>query len=213
MTPRSPSPKEKWESRYRADGFEPNREPVPFLVQAVGELKPGRALCLAAGAGRNAVYLAEKGWAVTAVDISPAGLGWCRRLAGERGVEIETVAADLLSFDFGLEEWDLVTNLYFHEPALFPSVRAALKSGGHFLFQTYAKAQAKFGWGPSNPGHLVEPQELRHAFSGWDLLHFCEAENEDESGRREAVVQLLARKALRPRRAVQVEGDGRNCSN
>lgn len=194
MEMQSQSPKEKWESRYTAEGFEPNRKPVPFLVRGTGKMKPGHALCLAAGAGRNAVYLAEKGWTVTAVDISPAGLAWCRRLAEERGVEVETVAADLLAFDAGVERWDLVTNLYFHEPALFPSVRTALKSGGHFLFQTYAKAQARFGWGPSNPGHLVEPQELRHAFSGWDLLDFGEAENEVEDGRREAVVQLLARK-------------------
>ena len=194
MTRQSPSPKEKWESRYRAEGFEPNRKPVPFLVRAARDLKPGRALCLAAGAGRNAVYLAEKGWDVTAVDISPAGLGWCRRLAGERGVEVETIAADLLSFDAGVGRWDLVTNFYFHEPALFPSSMAALKSGGHFLFQTYAKAQARLGWGPGNPGHLVEPGELQRAFAGWDLLHFAEAENEVESGRREAVVQLHARK-------------------
>ena len=194
MEMQSQSPKEKWESRYKAAGFEPNRQPVPFLVRGTGKMKPGHALCLAAGAGRNAVYLAETGWTVTAVDISPAGLAWCRRLAHERGVEVETIAADLLSFDSGVERWDLVTNLYFHEPALFPSVRAALKSGGHFLFQTYAKAQARLGWGPSNPGHLVDPQELRHAFTGWDLLHFAQAENEVESGRREAVVQLLARK-------------------
>ena len=194
MVLQSPSPKEKWESRYKAAGFEPNRQPVPFLVRAVGELKPRRALCLAAGAGRNAVFLAEQGWTVTAVDISPAGLAWCRRLAEERGVEVETIAADLLSFDAGVERWDLVTNLYFHEPALFPSVRAALKSGGHFLFQTYAKAQARLGWGPSNPGHLVDPEELWQSFADWDLLKFGEAENEVESGRREAVVELLARK-------------------
>ena len=194
MEMQSQSPKEKWESRYRAAGFEPNRQPVPFLVRAAGDLKPGCALVLAAGAGRNAVYLAEKGWTVTAVDISPAGLAWCRRLAGERGVEVQTIAADLLSFDAGVERWDLVTNLYFHEPALFPSVRAALRSGGHFLFQTYAKAQARLGWGPGNPAHLVDPEQLRDAFSGWVLLHFGEAENEVESGRREAVVQLLARK-------------------
>ena len=93
-----------------------------------------------------------------------------------------------------MERWDLATNLYFHEPALFPSVRTALKSGGHYLFQTYAKAQAKFGWGPSNPGHLVDPEALWRAFAGWELLHFAEVENEVENGRREAVVQLLARK-------------------
>lgn len=112
--------REKWESRYRAGDFEPNREPVPFLAAEASKLRPGRALCLAAGAGRNAVFLAELGFAVTAVDIAPAGLAWCRRLAAERGVEVETIAADVLSFDAGVESWDLVTNLYFTSLRSFP---------------------------------------------------------------------------------------------
>ncbi len=186
--------REKWESRYRAGDFEPNREPVPFLAAEARKLKPGRALCLAAGAGRNAVYLAELGFAVTAVDIAPTGLAWCRRLAAERGVEVETIAADVLAFDAGVERWDLVSNLYFHEPAIFPGVRSALRSGGHFLFQTYARAQAGFGWGPRNPDHLADPRELRLAFAGWDVLRSAERVNRLEDGRQEAVVQLLARK-------------------
>ena len=188
------SPREKWESRYRAGDFEPNREPVPFLAAEARRLEPGRALCLAAGAGRNAVFLAKLGFAVTAVDIAPAGLEWCRRLAAERGVEVETIAADVLSFDAGVESWDLVTNLYFHEPAVFPRARSALRSGGHFLFQTYARVQARFGWGPTNPDHLADPQELRRAFAGWELLRFAEKVNKLEDGRQEAVVQLMARK-------------------
>ena len=151
-------------------------------------------MCLAAGAGRNAVFLAQLGFEVTAVDIAPAAMAWCRRLAAERRVEVETIASDVLSFDAGVESWDLVTNLYFHEPALFPRVRSALKSGGHFLFQTYARAQAGFGWGPGNPDHLADPQELRLAFAGWQLLRFAERVTKLEDGRREAVVQLLARK-------------------
>ena len=188
------SPREKWESRYRAADYEPNREPVPFLAAEASKLVPGRALCLAAGAGRNAVFLAELGFAVTAVDISPAGLTWCRRLAAERGVEVETVAADVLTFDAGADSWDLVTNLYFHEPAIFSRVRSALRSGGHFLFQTYARAQAGFGWGPGNPDHLADPRELRQAFAGWEVLRFAEKVNKLDDGRQEAVVQLLARK-------------------
>ena len=188
------SPKEKWESRYRAGDFEPNREPAPFLAQEASRLAGGRALCLAAGAGRNAVFLAELGFAVTAVDIAPTGLAWCRRLAAERRVEVETIAADVLSFDAGVQSWDLVTNLYFHEPAVFPRVRSALRSGGHFLFQTYARAQAKLGWGPSNLAHLADPRELRRAFDGWDVLRFDEKVTRLEDGRQEAAVQLLARK-------------------
>lgn len=188
------SPREKWESRYRSGDYEPNREPVPFLAAEASALEPGRALCLAAGAGRNAVFLAQLGFAVTAVDIAPTGLAWCRRLAAEGGVEVETVTADVLSFDAGVESWDLVTNLYFHEPAVFPCVRSALRRGGHFLFQTYARAQAEFGWGPTNPDHLADPRELRRAFADWQLLRFGERVHKFEDGRQEAVVQLLARK-------------------
>ena len=187
-------PKGKWDARYGAADYEPNTTPVPFLASCALELEAGKALCLAAGAGRNAVFLAEHGFAVTAVDISARGLEWCRRLAEQRNVEVETVEADALSFDAATEQWDLVTNLYFHEPELFGPMQKAVKSGGHYLFQTYTRAQLQLGWGPSNPDHLVEPAQLRQTFSEWHLISFAEVENAVENGRREAVVQMLARK-------------------
>ena len=87
----SEAAREKWDARYGADGYEPNEEPVPFLRERVGDLGSGSALCLAAGTGRNAVFLAERGFAVTAVDISPRGLAWACALAQRRGVEIDIV--------------------------------------------------------------------------------------------------------------------------
>lgn len=194
MAQQTVNPKKKWEARYQADGYEPMQEPVAFLVDIVDRLTPGPALCLAAGAGRNAVYLAECGFEVTAVDISPAGLNWCRKLARRREVSVETVAADLLSFDFGVACWELVTDFYYHNLRLFPAIKQAVRPGGHFLFQTYTTAQTAHGWGPSDPDHLVEPAELQSTFVDWETDYFRELDHVVQDGKRESVVQFLTRK-------------------
>ncbi|MGY8827385.1 MAG: class I SAM-dependent methyltransferase [Candidatus Latescibacterota bacterium] len=81
------SARRKWQARYSSADYEPHTEAEPLLREGAAQWKKGEALCLAAGAGRNAVFLAECGFAVTAVDISEHGLERCRQLANERGVE------------------------------------------------------------------------------------------------------------------------------
>jgi len=113
---------ERWDARYsRAESFVYGSEPVRFLVEQMPVLAraKGRALCLAAGEGRNAVYLAQQGFDVIAVDISAVGLEKCRGLAQQRGVEVETVVADLTTFDLGVEAYDLITDFYYYQPDLF----------------------------------------------------------------------------------------------
>ena len=112
MSKKDISPKDKWNVRYGADGYEPDETPVPFLTDVIGMVEPGQALCLAAGCGRNAVYLAQRGFDVTTVDISSRGLTWCRELAAERRVQVKTVEADLLGYDPGQAAFDLITNFY-----------------------------------------------------------------------------------------------------
>ena len=194
MTQQVISTREKWESRYCAPDYEPEREPVPFLVEAIGRLVPGKALCLAAGAGRNAIHLSESGFSVTAVDISPSGLAWCRRLAMESGLSLETIEADLTVFDFREDHWDLETNFYYYEPSVFPRIAISLKRGGHFLFQTYSKAQKNHKWGPKDPKHLVEPEQLWKFFSDWYQDCFAEVENTLKDGKKETVIQMLVQK-------------------
>lgn len=82
--------REKWQARYGAADYEADTEAETFLRERAVQWKKGEALCLAAGAGRNAVFLAECGFAVTAVDISAHGLAHCRRLARARGVEVQS---------------------------------------------------------------------------------------------------------------------------
>ena len=179
----------KWEARYGAEDYAPDQEPVLFLCEHVDTLPVGRALCLAAGTGRNAVFLAERGFAVTAVDISARGLAWCRALAERRGVEVTTVEADLLSWDFGEGEYDLVTDFYYYEQALFPAIGRALKPGGHFVFQTFSVDQALRSTGPRNRAFMVESHELLAAFAGWGIRYFEDAVVEDQ-----AVVRIVAQK-------------------
>lgn len=87
-----------WDERYDGADYVYGTEPNEFLVSQIGQLPPGRVLCLAEGEGRNAVFLAEHGFAVTAVDQSAVGLAKAERLAAQRGVHIETVVADLAEF-------------------------------------------------------------------------------------------------------------------
>ena len=95
---------ERWDTRYgKAESFVYGSEPVSFLKEQMPTLahRKGRALCLAVGEGRNALYLAQQGFEVVAVDISAVGLEKCRALAQRRGVEVETVTADLTTFTPG----------------------------------------------------------------------------------------------------------------
>ena len=194
MDKRTQASREAWEKRYKALDYQPNMKPVPFLVEMIQGLPPGQAICLAAGTGRNAIFLAQSGYQVTAIDISQAALHWCDEMSNKLGVEVKTLEADLLAFDFGNEIWDLATNLYFYEPAIFQGLKQAIRPGGHILFQTYSKAQKNFEKGPNNDAFLVHPKELEIEFRDWELLYFEEKEYTDEQNKKESVIQMLARK-------------------
>jgi SAM-dependent methyltransferase len=184
-----------WETRYGADDYQPEPAPTPFLVEATARLVPGAALCLAAGAGRNAVHLAAAGWQVTAADISSRGLQWCRRLAQDRGVDVVTVATDLRTWDLGRDRWDLITMVSYLDVGRFADIRRALLPGGHFLLHTFGRGQTELGWGPSSPDHLAQPDQVWAAFEGFDLVHFEDGVFPRPDGRREAVVRMLARRS------------------
>ena len=184
--------RQKWDQRYGDTDYEPSSEPSPFLTEATATLTPGTALCLAAGDGRNAVWLARASWSVTAVDISAKGLEWCQRYAREEGVTINTIEADLASFDLGHQQWDLITMIIFNDPALFPSVRQSLRPGGHFLFHTFSVGQRRQKWGPSNAAFLARRQDLEDGFGDWPWPRFGDDDYARSDGRIESSLRLLA---------------------
>ena len=129
--------REAWDTKYAGSDFLWKEEPNRFLVSELDGLPPGRALDLACGEGRNAVWLAQQGWSVTGVDFSQVGLAKAAQLAERRGVEVEWVAADLLEYR-PPAALDLVVVFYFQVPAderrlVLSRAAAALAPGGTVL--------------------------------------------------------------------------------
>jgi 2-polyprenyl-3-methyl-5-hydroxy-6-metoxy-1,4-benzoquinol methylase len=112
-------------------------DPSAFLVAMTKDLKPGRALDVAMGQGRNVLYLASKGWDVTGFDIAEEGLKAAQANAAKAGLAIKTVQAGWDDFDFGHEQWDLICFIYTDAPVMDPHfvarVRDGLKTGGLLL--------------------------------------------------------------------------------
>ena len=184
--------REKWEARYRAPDYLRGTQPVQLLEERLGQLPKGRALGLAAGAGRNEVFLAQHGYEVTAVDISPKGLSLCRDLARERGVEVATVAADLRIYDLGQGQWDLITNFYFYQPEVLPRIMPALRPGGIFVLQTFSIDQMDRHWKPRNPAYLVRPNVLLEIFRGYRVRFYEDGVVQGSyRDQEEAVVRLI----------------------
>jgi 2-polyprenyl-3-methyl-5-hydroxy-6-metoxy-1,4-benzoquinol methylase len=106
--------REAWDERYATEELIWKADPNRFLVEEADGLEPGRALDVACGEGRNAVWLASKGWPVTGVDFSHAGLAKVERLAPERGVEVTWVEADVVVWRPPPACFDLVIVMYLH---------------------------------------------------------------------------------------------------
>ena len=112
-------------------------DPSAFLVAMTKGLKPGKALDVAMGQGRNVLYLASKGWDVTGFDIADEGLKAAQASAARAGLTIKTVKAGWDDFDFGHGQWDLICFIYTDAPVMDPHfiarVREGLKTGGLLL--------------------------------------------------------------------------------
>lgn len=156
-----------WNERYRTGVRGTNTEPNPVVVAEVLGLAPGRALDLAAGVGRHAVWLAGRGWEVTAVDYAEVAIGKARDLAAARGVSITTVVADVTAYQPQPGAFDLVLICFLQVPAddrkaVVGHAAAALAPGGTLLMVAHDRSNHGTGWGgPSSPDVLATPGEVR----------------------------------------------------
>jgi SAM-dependent methyltransferase len=122
--------RERWNDTFR-DGHDFTTEPSAFLREVVRGKKPGAALDIAMGQGRNAVFLASQGWRVTGVDISDEGLRIAREAAAARKLSIDAINADATTWDYGADKWDLIALIYSGcDEKRVKSVRTSLKRGG-----------------------------------------------------------------------------------
>lgn len=178
----------RWNERYASGQFDlrPNAR-----LQALAHHLPraGRCLDLACGAGRNSLFLAERGLAVDAWDVSDAGLAvladeLARRAAAGQRLAVETRRVDLDQAPLPRAAYDLVVVTYFLMRERLADIGAAVRPGGLLFYDTYLDA------GPGarhRPAHKLQPGELGGAFAGWEQLHLQE---NPERG----MVTLLARK-------------------
>ena len=194
----------RWNERYGLDEYAFGEEPNEFLVEHAGAFPAGPILCLAEGEGRNAVFLAGRGHAVTGVDLSPVGLRKAAALAAKRGVEIETVVADLETYPIEPGAWSGIVSIFAHLPSairrgLHRRVVEGLAPGGVFLLEHYNPGQIGRGTGgPSDVDMLPTVAILREELDGLVFEHAEEPVREVVEGPYHtgiaSVVQVIARK-------------------
>ncbi len=174
-----------WDERY-ADRFAHyGTDPNDFLREVADRIPEGPVLCLAEGEGRNAVFLAERGHAVTAVDQSRVGLDNAAHLAAERGVALETVCADLADFDVGEARWAGIVSIWCHVPPdlrrrLHAACVRGLQPGGAFVLEAYTPRHLERPGrgGPPSAALLMSPDALREELAGLRLER-CEELDRD----------------------------------
>ena len=193
--------REDWNRRHGESGQLFGVDPNRFLVAEVDGLAPGRALDLACGAGRNAVWLAEQGWQVTGVDFSDVAIDNARRLAGDRGVAVEWLVADLGEWEPAANAFDLVVVLYLHLPAeergpIMRRAAAALAGGGTILVVGHHSANIAEGTGgPQDARVLFTAEDIAADLEGLDVEK-AERVLRPVEGERDAVDALV--RARRP---------------
>ena len=164
-----------WNRKHGEGGLLFGAEPNRFLVAEVGELPPGRALDLACGSGRNAVWLAARGWAVTGVDFSAVALEQANALAAKRGVEVEWLEGDLLEWEPPEDAYDLIVVLYLQVPAderrrILGRAAPAVAPGGTLLVVGHDLENLNRGYGgPKDARVLFTPDEVANELPGLEI--------------------------------------------
>ncbi len=195
-----------WDARYAASDLVWGADPNRFVeAELKGRAPQGRALDLACGEGRNAIWLAEQGWRVTAVDYSDVAIERGRKLAARRGVEVEWLCEDLATYAPEEGAFGLVLIGYLQLPgdamrAVLARAAAVLAPGGELFMIGHARRNLAEGYGgPSHPSVLWTPEEIRDALEalGLDVERCEEVERpvETPEGPRQAIDVLV--RALR----------------
>lgn len=168
--------RDDWDQRYAGKELTWSAGPSPLVATVLGDLASGRALDLAAGEGRHAIWLAGRGWQVTAVDFSRTGLSRARALAAARDLPVRWLEADVRTYQPEPDAFDLVLVAYLHLPsadgaAVWRRAAAALAPGGRLLVVGHDRANRTDGiGGPQDPDVLYTPEEVAAALPGLRIL-------------------------------------------
>jgi SAM-dependent methyltransferase len=192
----SAAERDKWDARYRDGAYGDRSHPTALLAEWLPRLPRGRALDVACGAGRNALFLAHHGYAVTALDISRTGIERGQRAAAERGLDVEWLCVDL---DDDLDRalpgggFDVIVWVRYVHRTLLPHLGARLAAGGTLVCEQHLSTDAPVA-GPTSPQFRLAPGELARSARHLRVVHSYEGPVVDPDGRSVALAQLIAEK-------------------
>jgi SAM-dependent methyltransferase len=197
-----PSRQQLWDERHAARDPIESPGPDPTLAAIVGGLAPGRALDLATGDGRNAIWLAAHGWTVTAVDFSSVALERARCAAASAGVEVDWVLADLHEWRAVPHSFDLVAVMFLHLPSgerrpVYAAAADAVAHEGRILVVGHDRSNLTDGvGGPQDPAVLFTAQEIAAELAGFTIETAELVERDLGDGRRAIDAVVLGRRPL-----------------
>ncbi|SDQ35806.1 class I SAM-dependent methyltransferase [Natronobacterium texcoconense] len=181
----------RWNEKYSDPDFDLPEEPIPTLERRIDTLPDGRALDVATGSGRNAVFLAERGYDVDAIDVADEALERARRRADDRGVEVDWIRADLAEYEFE-DEYDVITVSFFAALESLPALKEALAPGGVLVYEHHLRSSDEIDVGPSSDRFRYRSNDLLRACLDLTVLSYEERRREVIGGTA-AVVTLVAR--------------------
>ena len=168
--------REQWNKRYKAKPLVWRKNPNETVVAEVSSLRPGRALDLGTGEGRNAIWLSEQGWDVTGVDFSDVGLAKARQLATANRTSVRWALHDVTTFQPTAASYDLVLICYLQLPVterrcVLACARTALRAAGTLVYVGHDLTNLDHGQGgPQDPEVLCTPDDIVANLSGFDIL-------------------------------------------
>lgn len=190
--------KDRWDERYESGEYRPRGYPSTLLGDAIEWLPEGRAIDVATGTGRNALFLAEHGYEVDALDVSEAALSIARDAADDRSLDVNWVQTDVEDYDFPDEEYDVAVVCFYHSPALIPKLVTALSPGGVLVHEHHVRTTDPVDRGPSEE-HRYRTNDLLRYCLGLTVLQYSEGirtfESGDRGGSTAAVASIVARKS------------------
>ncbi|WP_363464374.1 class I SAM-dependent methyltransferase [Halogeometricum borinquense] len=184
-----------WDERFRSGEYPNDPEPAPLLERYVDALPPGRALDVAAGTGRNAVFLAEEGYEVEAIDQSREGLRITRERARERDVadRLDCLQVDIPSHEFPKDRYDLITVSFYRTVDRLPDIIDALAEDGVLFYEHHLRSTDQYEAGPSGDQYRFGANELLHACLDLTVLAFDAKTESRDDGRTAMRTQIVAR--------------------
>lgn len=186
-----------WDERFESGAYPTDPDPSPILRDYLPAIPTGRALDIATGTGRNAVFLAADGYEVDAIDQSRRGLEITRERAAERDAadRLTLVQTDVPEFAFPTDRYDLVTISFYRAVDRLPDIKQALTEGGYLFFEHHLRSTDSTPSGPSSDRYRFGANELLNACLDMTVIHYDATTEHRPDGKDRASARILARKS------------------